>query len=150
MCVFGHYSGPAWLADAESTFSEMHLLRCLTQMTFSASAGARQRCSVTHDCLPYLELPYLHPSQAHFIKARWRVTYRSWLERQQNCPTCRASVFAANNTAGQQGQQQGQAGAQVMLLPQQNCCFCDTAVAAACRSGAVGNGLLIASRDSSY
>lgn len=52
------------------------------------------------------------------------VPCRSWLERQQNCPTCRASVFTANNSAeqqqqqqaGQQGQQQGQGGAQVMQL----------------------------------
>ncbi|KAF9894306.1 E3 ubiquitin-protein ligase hrd1 [Aspergillus nanangensis] len=96
-------------ATAEEVSREEVCIICREEMTPWQQPNDRPRGSVSERLRPK-KLPCGHI--LHFA------CLRSWLERQQNCPTCRRPVLAPARPAGQPGdgvnggQAQGVAGAQ--------------------------------------
>ncbi|OJJ71627.1 hypothetical protein ASPBRDRAFT_30039 [Aspergillus brasiliensis CBS 101740] len=93
-------------ATAEEVAREEVCIICREEMTHWQPAGAQQRNRVS-DRLRPKKLPCGHI--LHFA------CLRSWLERQQNCPTCRRPVIAPPRARGAgDGGNQNNAGAQNM------------------------------------
>ncbi|KAL4883770.1 hypothetical protein BJY04DRAFT_184354 [Aspergillus karnatakaensis] len=98
-------------ATAEEVAREEVCIICREEMTHWQQAGDRPAARVSERLRPK-KLPCGHI--LHFS------CLRSWLERQQNCPTCRRPVIAPPRTqgaAGNQGQGNGPFGLQPNMPP---------------------------------